>query len=349
MKRLRSTVLLAVLLLFAGCSTQPQAPDTLADALEGDITVLSTTASVIDFELNLRAGDTVSRVDAQKGISGYDAGGFVGVFGRNPDFVGQNAAMTFDATCNGKTASQCSGGDKDLFKPELGNVLIISEDMRSDWPNDRNAPEGTFTFDFESWGSGTVTVGGMVLNVLDVEAAETAGASVKLYADSGNTLLETILIKATGNNGLGTVELLANVSGVARMVVDLKGSGAIDNIHIAADVPQTSVHGCTPGYWKQPHHFDSWVGYAPSNSFATVFGVTASGTLLEALNARGGGENALKRHAVAALLNAANPSVRSNFTQAQIIQMVRDAYTSGSFEALKNTFEALNERGCPLN
>jgi len=348
MKHVRYTVLLALLLVVAGCSTRPQVPPASPDAPQGDITVQSATASVIDFELGLRAGEIVSRVDAQKGISGHDAGGFVGVYGFNPAF-GQNAAMIFDATCNGKTAAQCSGGDKDLFKPELGNVLIISEDLNSSWPNDRNAPGGTFNFDFESWGPGTVTVGGVVLNVLDVEAAETAGASVKLYADSGNTLLETIPISATGNNGLGTVELLVNVSGVARMVVDLKGSGAIDNVHIAADVPQTAVHGCTPGYWKQPHHFGSWVGYAPSDSFATVFGVTASGSLLDALKARGGGENALKRHAVAALLNAANSSVGSNFTPAQLKRKVQAAYATSDFEALKDELEALNELGCPLN
>ncbi|MGH2544967.1 MAG: DUF7507 domain-containing protein, partial [Ardenticatenaceae bacterium] len=34
--------------------------------------------------------------------------------------------------------------------------------------------------------------------------------------------------------------------------------------------------GCTPGYWKQAHHFDSWVGFDPSDSFDAVFGVTSS-------------------------------------------------------------------------
>ena len=31
--------------------------------------------------------------------------------------------------------------------------------------------------------------------------------------------------------------------------------------------------GCTPGFWKQEQHFDSWVGFAPTDSFDAVFGV----------------------------------------------------------------------------
>src|SRR5215210_35264 len=29
--------------------------------------------------------------------------------------------------------------------------------------------------------------------------------------------------------------------------------------------------GCTPGYWKQPQHFDSWVVYSPNQLFSSVF------------------------------------------------------------------------------
>ena len=63
--------------------------------------------------------------------------------------------------------------------------------------------------------------------------------------------------------------------------------------------------GCTPGYWKQRHHLGSWTGYGPGEDYDVVFGVVASfdKTLLEALWQGGGGEKALGRHAVAALLN----------------------------------------------
>ena len=53
--------------------------------------------------------------------------------------------------------------------------------------------------------------------------------------------------------------------------------------------------GCTPGYWKQPHHFDSWVGYQTGDEFDVVFGVPYDVTLLQALTTGGGAEKALGR------------------------------------------------------
>jgi hypothetical protein len=110
--------------------------------------------------------------------------------------------------------------------------------------------------------------------------------------------------------------------------------------------------GCTPGYWKQPHHLDSWVGYLPTNSFNTVFGVTASfnpSTLLDALWLGGGGQRALARHAVAALLNAARTDYSYTFTQAEIIAGVQSAFASGDYEPFKDLLDRANNTGCPLN
>jgi hypothetical protein len=116
--------------------------------------------------------------------------------------------------------------------------------------------------------------------------------------------------------------------------------------------PPGGGEGCTPGYWKQPHHFDSWAatGYEPGDSYDAVFGVDSSiDTLLDGLRARGGGENALARHAVAALLNATSPDVSYEYSAAGVIGMVQDAYATGNFRAVKNMFEYENEMGCPLN
>lgn len=111
--------------------------------------------------------------------------------------------------------------------------------------------------------------------------------------------------------------------------------------------------GCTPGYWKQDQHFDSWdaTSFATGDSFDAAFGVTSSQnwTLLSALEAKGGGENALARHATAALLNASNPDVSYEFSAAEVIALVQDAYASGDFEAAKDVLEEQNEMGCPLN
>ena len=107
--------------------------------------------------------------------------------------------------------------------------------------------------------------------------------------------------------------------------------------------------GCTPGYWKQAQHFDSWVGYSPADLFSDVFSVGPATSLGDALDLGGGGENALIRHAVAALLNAANSGVSYAYSEAEVIAMVQSAYASGIYEATKDLFVVQNELGCPLN
>lgn len=118
--------------------------------------------------------------------------------------------------------------------------------------------------------------------------------------------------------------------------------------------PPTGNEGCTPGYWRQDQHYDSWAatGYSPSDDFEAVFGVDASFSptdLGTAVALGGGGENALARHAVAALLNAANPDVAYAYTAAEVIAGVQDAYASGEFEAFKDALDAANNAGCPIN
>ena len=118
--------------------------------------------------------------------------------------------------------------------------------------------------------------------------------------------------------------------------------------------PPPPFEGCTPGYWRQEQHFDSWVptGYSIGDDFETVFGVNASfdpDTLLDAVWLGGGGEFALARHAVAALLNAAHPDVDYQFTVAEIIAGVQNAYATGDFEPFKSQLDYANNAGCPLN
>ena len=151
----------------------------------------------------------------------------------------------------------------------------------------------------------------------------------------------------------------------------------------------TPCQGCTPGYWGACQHLDSWVGFKPTDSFNSVFGVTeyvdCSGipyTLLDVLNLNGNGIKScpgnqaagssnqfcqkkpngsypgnlgsdpvstnLGFQAVAALLSAANPGVNYGYTAGDIISMFKNNYlTSGA--KLKDTFDMLNNRGCPLN
>jgi hypothetical protein len=112
-------------------------------------------------------------------------------------------------------------------------------------------------------------------------------------------------------------------------------------------------YGCTPGYWKQGHHFSDWTApYDPEDSFADYFEDAFPGlTLVDVLDGNGGGLTALGRHTVAAMLNAANPEVSYDLTAQQVIEAFNEAYpgTKDDYENLKNYLESLNEQGCPLN
>jgi hypothetical protein len=107
--------------------------------------------------------------------------------------------------------------------------------------------------------------------------------------------------------------------------------------------------GCTPGFWKS--HTGAWLGYSSGEEFDTVFGVDydSSLTLLGALGKGGGGYEALGRHAVAALLNAAHPLVNYEMTTSQIVAAVQATFASGDPEPLKNELDELNNAGCSID
>ena len=125
-----------------------------------------------------------------------------------------------------------------------------------------------------------------------------------------------------------------------------------------APPPPPGGQGCTPGYWKQDHHFDSWpAGYTPGMSFNVALGLPnpnslwgTTFTMLNALGANGGGKNALARHAAAAILNAASNGVNYNMTVADVQAAVLAALNNNSLiDAKKNILAGFNELGCPLN
>ncbi len=115
--------------------------------------------------------------------------------------------------------------------------------------------------------------------------------------------------------------------------------------------PPGGGEGCTPGYWKQDQHFDSWPApYSPNQLFSSVFENAFPGmTLVQVLDLGGGGLNALGRHTVAALLNAGSSGVDYDLTTAQVIAAFNGVFPGGDYETLKNRFEGFNTQGCPLN
>jgi hypothetical protein len=122
------------------------------------------------------------------------------------------------------------------------------------------------------------------------------------------------------------------------------------------EVPRMD-QGCTPGYWKQPQHLDDWVGYAPTNSYNSIFGVDATpycGNVDErnAMRKLGGGVHLCNANmslgealwmrgnadglgqvifqSTAALLNAANGDINYPLTEAEIISKVQGAFADPS-------------------
>jgi hypothetical protein len=140
---------------------------------------------------------------------------------------------------------------------------------------------------------------------------------------------------------VGTVDALSGSEGSLVQVSDS------DPSHYYGE-ERRGGEGCTPGYWKQPHHFFAWTGYSPGDSFAAVFGVPYDKTLLEALQTGGGAEKALGRHAVGALLNAASAGVSFDYSEGEVIALVQWAWATGRFEVAKNMLAASNESGCDL-
>ncbi len=196
------------------------------------VATAQTLNAVIDFE-RLPEGGIVNEVTLGAGISGDPISGRVAVFGDSADpAIASNAAIIFDAVCGGAAAG-CSGDDPDLFKPALGNVLIIGENLADangdglvDDPNDADLRGATFRMNFTGLGAGVVVTVESI-DLLDVEDDE-PGPFVQLFA--GGQVIATIPLPVTGNNEHVTVPI--GVSGADRMEVTIQGSGAIDNVRL---------------------------------------------------------------------------------------------------------------------
>ena len=168
---------------------------------------------VVDFE-GLAEGQTVTTLSSGQGISGESVPGWIEVSGTG------YGAMVFDGTCDGGPASNCSGGDADLFVPPAGNILIISEDGDGSDPDD-DAGGGTFELDFSNFGGGSITVGSLVI----VGAEE--GGTVELF--SGGQLVTSVQLTGIGD-GEFAARFIGGVPAIDFMRVTLPGSGAIDSI-----------------------------------------------------------------------------------------------------------------------
>jgi hypothetical protein len=118
--------------------------------------------------------------------------------------------------------------------------------------------------------------------------------------------------------------------------------------------------GCTPGFWKQDQHFDSWPAGVDPLTFtlgdAGFMGfVDDDATLLEALSFKGGptledAKNLLAHHAAAAYLNSLALDDYPLDT-ADVIDLVNDALATDDRDAIlaaKDVLDTNNNLGCPF-
>lgn len=186
---------------------------------------------------------------------------------------------------------------------------------------------------------------------------------IDTYIEGFRPMSEAIFEYSVGDvckDRYGLVKNAASISGTGEETAAYVEDSDIAWVN-CGDKPPMGGEGCTPGYWKQTQHFDSWpVAYTPDMRFSTVFGheiaVRAGGkstildpTLLQALEANGGNINAAARHVVAALLNAASGGVSYNLSAGEVIDLFNANYPDGDLEDMKNRLEMHNEQGCPLN
>lgn len=202
---------------FAGAIGNPDS-DLVASA------VAKSKFTIIDFEDSFSAGDTPTTLSHGTGISGDAIGGTVTIGGY--DYTsskgdGGNDPMIFDATCNFQPTN-CSGGDNDLYQPQQGNVLILSEDGDSSDPDDERWG-GYIEFDFSNLGDGLVTIGSMVI----VDSEPDSIVLIKLYRQG-------VLIAQENLYGAGDGEVETRfptpVKDIDFMTVSMEDSGAIDDI-----------------------------------------------------------------------------------------------------------------------
>lgn len=144
--------------------------------------------------------------------------------------------------------------------------------------------------------------------------------------------------------------------------LEFEGANDVTNVHGVTLQVCDSGNGCTPGFWRNHLGAMEQTGIAPDVKFKKVFGLldsdnvpikikkirTSDPTFEQAVNAEGGGMNALTRHAASALLNSLS-AIDYPLTSEQVILAFYDAYSSKNYEETTNLFAELNEIGCPID
>jgi hypothetical protein len=261
------------------------------------------------------------------------------------------------------TSSPYLGVSCPLPEPNLGeSILLYQDDLRTD-----GAGDGIFT-------SVEGVVGSRIFNIewRTTYFGRTGTANFEVRLFEATSCFE-VIYGATADNG-SSEESGVQQSGTgpattfsclqATLTNGLKVTYCCTGGPTPTPTPTPPVNqGCSPGYWKQPPHFQSWCGgYTPNTPVASTGLLTNTCgcnyntlTMLQALRLSSfgrsvcGAQGKLYQAAVAALLNAC--SVNYPLTTAQIIAEVNAALASCDRTTILNEASRLNtfnNLGCPL-
>ena len=256
------------------------------------------------------------------------------------------------------------GADPDLDDagmsviPNLGNVIIHQEAGHGapvggvyPVPDDADVMfDLLFTFPVANY---------MVMGFKALDQEGPGGEYIALRIDIGTDGSQVAITDVTVDNDSQVEMVLVEPSAMFTETLEFEfdGSGAVDDIMVCKYVEERGDEGCTPGYWKQEHHFGNWPVDPYTFTFGEAFSVACGAAdyyarspedtsmdicdilLLDALKLRGGGVNALSRHAAAGWLNAMS-SVEYAWSAAE----VEAAFMAGN----KGVLEDANESYCPL-
>jgi hypothetical protein len=198
----------------------------------------ATQAVVLDFEdfgvVDFTHGTVVN--------SQYDSAAFgnVTITSQNADNQGPDLAVAFDSS-----TKKADTTDDDLVAPfgntslgdlAPGNILIIQEnntgclaDGICNDPDDEGArPSGKLTINFAS------VVELLSLDFFDIENVENndhADSKIRFYDGMDNELFaNTYFVPGTGGDNTWDRLSFVGISGISKLEINLRGSGAIDNL-----------------------------------------------------------------------------------------------------------------------
>ena len=250
---------------------------------------------------------------------------------------------------------EVSAGDThetNLFQPSI----VVTKDGP-----DEGAVGETVTYEFRIENTSSDDAPNLILDSVsddvlgDLKDEAALGGCEELASGEECQFSADHILEAEPNPLVNTVTVTYNPEGFPNEIIGT-------DTH-SLDVIVEDFAGCTPGFWRQEHHFGHWMTYSPDDDFNEVFGtdaelsvgqgrnaeLTDEFSLEEAVRANGGGFNALARHSVAALLNAANYDVNYAYSEAEVISKVQGAVNDGNYEEIKDILEEANEFGCSLD